>query len=163
MRSTIVMISTTTIPLSMNPINLFSQEIWKTQHKNTNIELQKYRKMEKYEKINSKIQKNQTLPHCTFLFPPNFRHHLRAARLIKAREFSVKKSSWYFRQDIFWTIFVYCFFCVISHRWYLSSRCPFLHRTRKFFVLFAKLRSFGCTLTGLNNAMVSQNWQISGM
>ena len=160
MRSTTVMISTTTIPLSMNPINLFSQEIWKTQHKITNIELQKYRKMEKCKKLYQKIQKNLTLPHCTFLFPPNFRHHLRAARLIKGGEFSTKKVL-----DFLGRIFsLFIVFDCVACSWYLSGRCPFLHRERKMFAHFvANLCSFGCTLTGLNNAMVSQNWQISGM
>ena len=48
-----------------------------------------------------------------------------------------------------------------------SSRCPSLHREREilatlgYFVV--NIRTFWFTFTGLNNAVVSQNWQISGM
>ena len=70
----------------------------------------------------------------------------------------------------------------VTHSWYLSqqpqlavvsffaSRCPVLDRERKilanlvqFRFLVANIHNFWCTFTGLNNAVVSQNWQISVM
>ena len=68
-----------------------------------------------------------------------------------------------------------------NHSWYLSQppqpAVVFSFRTRAFFCtenakfwpllayegyFVANLRTFWCTFTGLNNVVVSQNWQISG-
>ena len=59
--------------------------------------------------------------------------------------------------------------CMSRHSWYLSQPsvvyvfqefCPILANLG---YLAANLRTFWCTFAGLNNAVVSKNWQIWGM
>ena len=49
---------------------------------------------------------------------------------------------------------------------FFQRRCPFLHRERKSWPILDNLGYFVaniCTFLGLNNAVVTQNLQISGM